>query len=346
MADIEIINLKKVYTGGKVAVENFNLTIDGGEFVVLLGPTGAGKTAVLRTLCGLDEVSGGEIKLNGEVINESLPKDRNMAVLFKSVGLYPYLNVYDNLAFGLKMRKMPRAAIEQRVYFVAKLLGIGNILGKKPKALSALERVKVSIGRAVMRQSKLILIDDPLSGFDDNLKTELKNEILKVQQRLKVNVLYSTKDAAEALTLADRIVYMEEGKIVQVGTPVEIYTRPATVAEALYVGTPKINLIEGKISEREGKNYFAFAGGEMETDKRTCSRAYLAVRPENVVAGGQFKATASAKEQIAEDKFLTEFTFENDSKTYLALTETKLEGEVSLSFNDVLFFDAKTELAL
>lgn len=346
MADIEIIDLKKTYTGGKAAFENFNLTINGGEFVVLLGPTGAGKTAVLRTLCGLDDVTDGDIKLMGESIKTCQPKDRDMAVLFRSIGLYPYLNVYDNLAFGLKMRKMPRAAIEERVYFVSKLLGIGGILGKKPKALSALERARVSIGRAVIRQSKLILMDDPFSGFDANLKSQLINDVLKVQQRLKVNVILSTKDAAEALTLADRIVYMEDGKIIQVGTPEEVYTSPATVAEALYIGSPKINLIEGKIESNDGKNEFVFAGGRLLTDKPACERCYLAVRPENVTIGGEFAATATLKEQLAEDRYLLEISFADGGKPYLMLSETLTEGEVKVSLNSSLFFDAATELRL
>lgn len=347
MAKIEIVDLKKTYTGGKTAVENFTLTIDGGEFVVLLGPAESGKTAVLRSLCGLDDVTEGQILIDGEVANSLQPKDRDMAVVFKSVGLYPNLSVYDNLAFGLKMRKAPPSEIEKRIDFVATLMGLKDILAKKPKTLSAYERAKVSLARAVVRRSNLILMDDPLSGYDANLRAALRNDIIKLQQRLKVNVIFATKDAVDALTLADRIVYMEDGKIVQVGTPKELYSAPKTVSLALYIGNPKINLIEGIIDEAEGGNKFIFAQNEYAVDKPACRRAYMAVRAENVkVAGEGYPVAVKNCDKVEENKYLVTFNFVGDKKDYLLLSDTPLEGNLNVSFYNAVFFDAKTEEAL
>ena len=348
MAAIEISNLKKVYTGGKKpAVENLNLTIDGGEFVVLLGPTGAGKTAVLRMLCGLDPVTEGEIKLNGSVINDYLPKDRDMAVVFKSIGLYPHLNVYENLAFGLKMRKVPKAEIDKNVYYVSKLLGIEHLLGKKPKLLTAADRMKVSFGRAIVRKSNLILMDDPLSGFDNNLKAQLRNDVLKIYQRIGVNVIYATRDPVEALTLADRIVYMEEGQVVQIGTPEQLYTDPANVSIALYIGSPKINLVEGKIEKGEQGNFFVVGDQKIECGKDECKRCYLAVRAENVVLDEEgVAACVKSVEKISEDKYLIDFTIAGDNKQYVMLSETALSGEIKVGFEGYKYFDAATELPL
>ena len=339
MAVIEIEKLKKVYTGGKVAVEDFSLKAEGGEFVVLLGPTGSGKTAVLRTICGLDEIDGGEIKADGVVINNALPKDRDMSVVFKNIGLYPSLTVYDNIAFGLKVRKFPKEEIDKRVDYVSKFLGLDFILNKKPKMLTAIERTRVTFARAIVRQAKVILIDDPLSGYDAETRAFLRNDILKIQQRLSVNVIYATKDAAEALTLADRIVYMEEGRIVQIGTPEEIYLTPKTVSLALYCGSPKINLIEGKIASG------AFKAGDItvETSIADNHRAYLAVRPENVVFDGDINATVKSCKQVGEDRYLLNVAVEGVKDELVALSENALDGEVKIGFENTLFYDAKTE---
>ena len=346
MAKIQLTDVKKVYTGGKTAVENFNLTIEGGEFVVLLGPTGAGKTAVLRMVCGLDPVTEGEIKLDDTLINDFQPKDRDMAVVFKSIGLYPHLSVYENLAFGLKMRKVPKAEIDKNVYYVSKLLGIEHLLNKKPKLLSAAERARVSFGRAIVRQTNLILMDDPLSGFDNNLKATLRNDVLKIYQRLGFNVMYATRDAVEAITLADRIVYMEDGKIIQIGTPEELYLDPATVSLALYIGSPKINLIEGKIVAEDGQNYFVVGDCKLACDKIETKRCYLAVRAENVKSGTGFKATVKSSESTASGKYLVNFVLEGDNKTYAMLSDTRPNGEIEIAFDNYKFFDAATELPL
>ncbi|MBP5177026.1 MAG: ABC transporter ATP-binding protein [Clostridia bacterium] len=345
MAAIQITDLKKVYPGAKApAVENFNLTIDGGELIVLLGPTGAGKTAVLRMLCGLDDVTEGEVSLNGQIINDYLPKDREMAVVFKSIGLYPHLNVYDNLAFGLKMRKIPKAEIDKSVYYVAKLLGIDQLLNKRPKLLSAAERARVSFGRAIVRKTNLILMDDPLAGFDDRLKTTLRNDVLKICQRLSVNIVYATRDAVEALTLADRIVFMEDGKVLQTGTPEDIYLDPATVSIALYVGSPKINLIEGRVTDDKK---FIVGDNAINAEKPACKRCYLAVRAENIrLADAGFKATVKSVEKAAEDKYIVSINFAGDNKTYAMLSDAPVDGEITVGFEKYKFFDAATELPL
>jgi|GEM_PF-3414739 len=346
MAKIDINDLKVTYSGGKKpAVDRFSLTINDGELVVVLGQTGAGKTALLRTLCGLDPVAGGEIKIDDTIVNDYQPKDRNMAVVFKTYGLYPHLNVYDNLSFGLKMRKVSKAEIDKSVYYVSKLLGLEQLLNKRPKLLTATERARVSLGRSIIRQSNLILLDDPLSGYDYGLRMQLRNDILKVHQRLNATMLFSTRDAVEAITLADRIVYMEEGKIVQVGTPEEIYSDPANVALALYVGSPKINLIEGRISGEDGK-FFTVGDVKLAADKPACKRCYLAVRPESVTLGGDVKATVKSAEKTDNDKYLITFTLAGDNKNYVMFAQEPLSGDIDISFNNYKFFNAETELPL
>ena len=339
MAQFEINNLKKVYDGKKLGFENFSLSISDGEFVVLLGATGSGKSAVLRTLCGLDAVTSGEIKMNEVVINEYLPKDRDMAVVFQSIPLYATMNVYDNFAFGLKMRKVPKDKIDERVYSAAKLLGLEGVMSRKPKNLTLYEKYRALLGRAIVRNSNLILMDDPLSGLDKNNRAIIRNEIIKLQQRVKFTCLYTTRDASEAMMLADRIVYMEEGKIIQIATPDEIYNNPKTVSIARYIGLPKINLIEGKIAENE----FTFAAGAIKTDKPNTHRAYLGIRAEDISLGGEYKAMAKKSEQ-AGDKFLVTINFAGDSNDYYMFADSELTGDINISFGEHLnFYDAKTE---
>ena len=342
MADIQITSLKKEYTGGKVAVSDFSLDILSGEFIVLLGGTGSGKTAVLRMLCGLDEVTEGEIKLGGKVINETLPKDRDMAVVFKSIGLYPHLNVYDNLAFSLKVRKVAQSEIDERVNYVAKIFGLENVMNKKPKMISAHERARAMIARALVRNSNLILMDDPLNGYDDALRSALRNEILKLQQRVKCAVVYATRDAAEALTLADRIVFMEEGKIVQVGTPEELYSSPATVSVATYIGSPRINLIDGAI-EGVDKPFFTFGDNKIAVDKQPQKRAYLAFRAEDVTFEGDIPATIRSCEKLDEDKYLVAFTVAGQKNDFYAFSATELSGDERIGVSKFNLYDAQTE---
>lgn len=342
MAQFEINNLKKIYDGGKVGFTDFSLTINNGEFVVLLGASGSGKSAVLRTVCGLDMATSGEIKMNEVVINEFMPKDRDMSVVFPSISLYATMTVYDNFAFGLKNRKVPKQQIDERVYNTAKLLGLENVLSKKPKNLNLYEKYRALLGRAIVRNANLILMDDPISGLDKNNRAIIRNEILKLQQRVGFTCLYATKDPIEAMTLADKIVFMEDGKIVQIGTPDELYNTPKTVSVARYIGLPKINLIEGKITD----NLFNFGGGTIKTEKPNTSRAYLGIRAEDVVFGNEYKATVKKSESTG-DKFLVTFNFTGDNNDYYMFSETEVSGDIYLSFGENLnFYDARTEQLL
>ncbi len=339
MANFEINNLRKVYDGGKTGFSDFSLTINNGEFVVLLGASGSGKSAVLRTVCGLDMATSGEIKMNDVVINEFLPKDRDMAVVFPSISLYGTMSVYDNFAFGLKNRKVPKQQIDERVYNTAKLLGLENVLNRKPKNLNLYEKYRALLGRAIVRNANLILMDDPISGLDKNNRAIIRNEILKLQQRVGFTCLYATKDPIEAMTLADKIVFMEDGKIVQVGTPDELYNTPKTVSVARFIGLPKINLIEGKITD----NSFNFGGGSILAEKLNTSRAYLGIRAEDIAFGGQYKAVAK-KCEPAGDKFLVTFNFDGDKNDYYMFSESEVSGDIYLSFGENLnFYDARTE---
>lgn len=339
MAQFEINNLKKVYDGGKLGYDNFSLSIDDGEFIVLLGETGSGKSAVLRTLCGLDVATSGEINMNGNVINDVLPKDRDMAVIFQSIPLYATMNIYDNLSFGLKMRKVPKDQIDEKVYTVAKLLGLEQVLGKKPKNLTLYQKYRALLGRAIVRNSNLILMDDPLSGLDKNNRAIIRNEILKLQQRINFTCLYATRDPIEAMMLADRIVYMENGNIVQIGTPDELYNSPKTVTIARFIGLPKINLIEGEIAD----NAFTFAGNTIRAEKPNAKRAYLAIRGEDILLGNDYRAVVKMCEQNGE-MYVVTFNFEGDNNDYHMLSNSELSGNISLKFSEQYnFYNAKTE---
>ncbi len=246
MAEISLKNISKVYNDGTVAVKDFNLEIDNKEFIILVGPSGCGKSTTLRMIAGLEEISDGELKIGDKVVNEIAPKDRNIAMVFQSYALYPHMSVYKNMAFGLELRKFPKAEIEKRVTEAAKILEIEHLLKRKPKALSGGQRQRVALGRAMVRSPDVFLLDEPLSNLDAKLRTTMRTEITKLHRRLGTTFVYVTHDQTEAMTMADRIVVMKDGIVQQVDTPQNLYKNPVNRFVAGFIGSPSMNFVECK----------------------------------------------------------------------------------------------------
>ena len=249
MATVTLTNINKVYDGNVHAVVDFNLKIKDKEFIVFVGPSGCGKTTTLRMVAGLEEITSGELRIDDEIVNDVAPKDRNIAMVFQSYALYPHMTVYDNMAFGLKLRKFARDEIDRRVNNAAEILGLKPYLDRRPRALSGGQKQRVALGRAIIRDAKVFLMDEPLSNLDAKLRVQMRSEIIKITERLGITTIYVTHDQIEAMTMASRIVVMKDGYIQQVGTPKDIYDNPANIFVGGFIGTPPMNFIEGTVSE-------------------------------------------------------------------------------------------------
>ena len=245
---------------GVVAVQEFNLDIADQEFIVLVGPSGCGKSTTLRMVAGLEEISEGQLLIDGKVVNDVAPKDRDIAMVFQSYALYPHMTVYDNMAFSLKLKKVPKDEIDRKVKEAAEILGITQYLERKPKALSGGQRQRVAIGRAIVREPKVFLMDEPLSNLDAKLRNEMRAEIIKLRKRIHTTFIYVTHDQTEAMTLGDRIVIMRDGFIQQIGTPQQVFDHPANLFVAGFIGTPMMNFFDAKL-EKDGKGYYASVYG-------------------------------------------------------------------------------------
>ena len=253
MATVELKNIVKVYEGGVRAVENANLKVEDKEFLVLVGPSGCGKSTSLRMVAGLEEITSGEMYIDERLVNDVAPKDRDIAMVFQNYALYPHMSVYDNMAFGLKIRKMPKAEIESRVRTAAQILDIEELLERKPKALSGGQRQRVAVGRAIVRQPKVFLFDEPLSNLDAKLRVQMRAEISALHTRLQATIIYVTHDQVEAMTMGDRIVIMKDGLIQQIGTPMNTYNKPVNRFVAGFIGSPPMNIMKAGIKEENGK---------------------------------------------------------------------------------------------
>ena len=245
---------------GVVAVQEFNLDIKDKEFIVLVGPSGCGKSTTLRMVAGLEEISGGALLIDGKVMNDVAPKDRDIAMVFQNYALYPHMTVYDNMAFSLKLRHTPKDEIDRKVRAAAEILDITQYLQRKPKALSGGQRQRVTIGRAIVRAPKVMLMDEPLSNLDAKLRNEMRAEIIKLRQRIDTTFMYVTHDQTEAMTLGDRIVIMKDGYIQQIGTPQEVFNHPANLFVAGFIGMPVMNFFDAEL-KREGDKFFVEVGG-------------------------------------------------------------------------------------
>lgn len=249
MAEMRLEHIKKTYDNGPTVVHDFNLEIHDGEFIVLVGPSGCGKSTTLRMIAGLEDITGGDFYIDEKRMNDVEPKNRDIAMVFQNYALYPHMSVYDNMAFGLKLRKTPKPEIKERVGKAAEILGLTDFLDRKPKALSGGQRQRVALGRAIVREANVFLMDEPLSNLDAKLRVQMRAEITKLHKRLETTTVYVTHDQTEALTMASRIVVMNQGDIMQVGTPKEVYDFPANVFVAQFIGAPAMNIFDGEIKD-------------------------------------------------------------------------------------------------
>ena len=298
MTTLSIRNLTKKY-GRLTALEDFSLEISSGEFMVLLGPSGCGKTTVLRCIAGLTDITNGEIYIGSELVNKVPPKDRDVAMVFQNYSLYPHMNVYNNIAFPLKMRKVHKDKINESVHKIARLLNIDNLLDRKPKEISGGQMQRVALGRALVREPKIFLMDEPLSNLDAKLRTEMRVEIKKLQEKVGITTLYITHDQAEAMSMADNVGIMDSGKLLQIDSPQKVYTEPANRFVASFIGVPPMNFIKFKII-KEGSLFLKFDdNNSYQQDKRsiikipdtlaenleniTGETIYLGIRPKDII---------------------------------------------------------------
>ena len=293
MADLSLRNVKKVYDNSVTAVQEFDLEIADKEFVVLVGPSGCGKSTMLRMVAGLEAITEGEIYIGGKKVNFVPPKDRDIAMVFQNYALYPHMTVYDNIAYGLKLRKLPKRVIDEKVREAAEILDITELLKRKPKALSGGQRQRVAIGRAIVRNPQVFLMDEPLSNLDAKLRNQMRSEILKLRQRINTTFIYVTHDQTEAMTLGDRIVIMKEGFIQQVGTPRQVFNHPANLFVAGFIGTPQMNFFRAELIRREEKYWVELENARIALSPEKCRRLLangiesgsvtLGVRPEHIL---------------------------------------------------------------
>lgn len=255
MAEVKLIEVSKVYDGKVLAVDKANIDVEDREFVVLVGPSGCGKSTTLRMIAGLEDITSGELYIDGKLVNDVPPKDRDIAMVFQNYALYPHMTVYENMAFGLKIRKFPKEEIDQRVKEAAKILDIEELLDRKPKALSGGQRQRVAVGRAIVRKPKVFLFDEPLSNLDAKLRVQMRAEISSLHNKLKATIVYVTHDQVEALTMADKIVVMKLGVIQQIGAPLELYNDPKNKFVAGFIGSPPMNFMEVEIVKKDDGLY-------------------------------------------------------------------------------------------
>ncbi len=286
MASVKLTNVKKVYDKKVVAVHDFNLDIKDKEFVVFVGPSGCGKSTTLRMIAGLEEISEGTVEIDGVVVNDLQPKDRDIAMVFQNYALYPHLTVFENMAFSLRLKKVPNDEVFRRVTEAAKVLGITEYLTRKPRALSGGQRQRVAIGRAMVRDSKVFLMDEPLSNLDAKLRNQMRAEIILLRKKIDTTFIYVTHDQTEAMTLGDRIVIMKDGFIQQVGTPTEVFEHPVNLFVAGFIGAPQMNTFRTELVRENGKYYVTPLGSRIEVDGETGENlAAKAVDSRSVVLG-------------------------------------------------------------
>ena len=311
MATVTLKNVKKIYDNKVTAVHDFNLEIADKEFIVLVGPSGCGKSTTLRMVAGLEDISEGDLLIGDKRMNDVEPKDRDIAMVFQNYALYPHMTVYENMAFALKLRKLPKDEIDKKVREAAEILDITSYLDRKPKALSGGQRQRVAIGRAIVRNPQVFLMDEPLSNLDAKLRNQMRAEIIKLRQRIDTTFIYVTHDQTEAMTLGDRIVIMKDGYIQQIGTPQEVFEHPANIFVAGFIGTPQMNLFDAKLVKTGGGYQVEVCGAMMPlsekiqqglADKGAETRPVtLGIRPEHIhLQNGAGEHTISAKVDVSE----------------------------------------------
>ena len=384
MASLLLKGIYKVYPSGVTAVTDFNLEIKDKEFIVFVGPSGCGKSTTLRMIAGLEEISKGELYIDGKLVNDVVPKDRDIAMVFQNYALYPHMTVYDNMAFGLKLRKVPKQIIDERVKEAAAILGISDYLTRKPKALSGGQRQRVALGRAIVREPKVFLLDEPLSNLDAKLRAQMRTEISKLHARLATTFIYVTHDQIEAMTMGTRIVVMKDGFMQQVDTPQNLYDYPINQFVAGFIGTPQMNFFPATLTQEKSKIYVEFVNNKILLPKTVAARirnieeylntgkpVVLGVRPEDIHEEESFiaaspdtviKAFVEVVEKLgAETQIYCKLDYKEgeevsnvigDSSNMIAKVDSRSVVarseivELALDANHIHLFDGATEMSL
>ena len=363
MAEVKLKNLTKKY-GDVVAVQNMDLTISDNEFLVLVGPSGCGKSTTLRMIAGLEEISGGEIFIGDKIVNEKDPKDRNVSMVFQNYALYPHMTVEENLGFSLKIAKVEKNEIENRVKDAVKILGLEELRKRKPSQLSGGQRQRVAMGRAIVRRPDAFLFDEPLSNLDAKLRTQMRTEIKKLHQTLKTTIIYVTHDQVEAMTLADRIIIMKDGYIEQIGSPIEVFTKPANVFVATFIGSPPMNIFSAEIINSNNRtkikldeNIYFDCNENQKHKLQNNKEVYLGIRAEDIMPADNnlntsfwsFKKNIDIVEPLGTETqlFITINDKEIISRMYNPY-EINVGEELTFEVdpNKVHFFDKETEKAI
>ena len=361
MAELQLENIKKVYDKDVLAVDDFNLHIKDKEFIVFVGPSGCGKSTTLRMIAGLEEITEGEFFIDDKKMNQVAPKDRDIAMVFQNYALYPHMNVYDNMAFGLKLRKFKKTEIKERVDNAAEILGLKDYLDRKPKALSGGQRQRVALGRAIVRDAKVFLMDEPLSNLDAKLRVQMRAEIQKLHQRLQTTTIYVTHDQTEAMTMATRLVVMKDGLIQQVGAPKEVYDKPENVFVGGFIGSPSMNFFSGKLTDDTfdlGNVKIKVPEDKLKLLKDqdyTGKDLILGIRPEDIHDDSDFleanpQSTLTATIEVAELMGAESYLYSKiDEQDFVARVDSRTDvsggKKVNLAFDmaNAHFFDADTE---
>lgn len=364
MAELKLDHIYKIYDNKVTAVEDFNLHIEDKEFIVFVGPSGCGKSTTLRMIAGLEEISKGDFYIDGKRVNDVAPKDRDIAMVFQNYALYPHMTVYDNMAFGLKLRKFAKDEIDRRVKEAAKILGLEAYLTRKPKALSGGQRQRVALGRAIVRDAKVFLMDEPLSNLDAKLRVQMRAEIAKLHRRLNTTTIYVTHDQTEAMTMASRLVVMKDGVIQQVGTPKEVYEKPENVFVGGFIGSPAMNFFNGKLEDGKfiiGKTVITVPEGKMKFLREqgyVGKTVILGIRPEDIHDEPVFLDASAgtkihAKVDVAELTGAELMVYSNiEGQDFVARLDSRSDikpgDKVELAFdlNKGHFFDTDSELRI
>ena len=337
MAGLSLKGIYKKYAAGVVAVSDFNLEIKDKEFIILVGPSGCGKSTTLRMIAGLEEITEGELYIGDRLVNDIAPKDRDIAMVFQNYALYPHMTVFDNMAFGLKLRKTPKDEIKRRVEEAARVLDIAHLLDRKPKALSGGQRQRVALGRAIVREPQVFLLDEPLSNLDAKLRAQMRTELSKLHAKLGTTFIYVTHDQTEAMTMGDRIVVMKDGFIQQVDAPQVLYTKPCNMFVAGFLGSPQMNFIDSKLVKQDGKYMVEFG---TEDTKTTRGVKYYIPLPESKNEGGKLDEYVGKEIVMGirpedvhnEPRLLEEYA---ECKVYANVEVTELMGAETFLYLDV-----------
>jgi multiple sugar transport system ATP-binding protein len=363
MAKVELKGMSKVYDGNVRAVDNVNITVNDKEFVVFVGPSGCGKSTTLRMVAGLEDITEGELYIDGELMNDVPPKDRNIAMVFQNYALYPHMSVYENMAFGLRIKKVDKAEIDRRVHEAARILDIEKLLERKPKALSGGQRQRVAVGRAIVRNPKVFLFDEPLSNLDAKLRVQMRAELSDLHLRLSATMIYVTHDQVEAMTMASKIVVMKDGKVQQIGSPLYLYNHPINKFVAGFIGSPPMNFLTAKVGEKNGSIVLDEGSFELKpTDehakylkKYVGKEVYFGIRPEDLLytekpaAENNMQLKVTVVEPLGADIHLWLST---KTQPLVARTEPHYVFRIGDSANFVpkmdkaRYFDRETELSV